>query len=113
MKAKKCDRCGTFYEDYEPTEEQGGANTVLTSYVTPSGQGKTKAVYDLCPDCMENQVKFLRNEAVESGTPSVSPSEPPTSDSGPSEGKDTTQGVNGDSGPSEGHSEGLGGGGND
>ena len=28
MKARKCDRCGKFYDDYKPTEETKNANAL-------------------------------------------------------------------------------------
>ena len=65
--AKKCDRCGKFYEYYagRNTEfkKSGKSNgLVLLDYDTKGGYWVNKS-YDLCPECMRKLEAFLiRNE---------------------------------------------------
>lgn len=56
--AKKCDRCGKFYDIYEPVDNAAGfyfANNVGSSL---------QPLYDLCPDCMEELINWLTNPVV-------------------------------------------------
>ena len=59
--AKKCDRCDKLYEDYDGIEvvEHGDSYNWLRIF-TPSIKYKT---YDLCPDCMEKLISFLKFES--------------------------------------------------
>lgn len=68
--ARKCDRCGNFYEQvYEPKIEELAGSYVFNilnedvGYITgirisASGQG-TSEILDLCPECRKDFVKFL------------------------------------------------------
>ena len=72
MEAKQCDRCGVLYTnaDIEKLENVSIAGfgkvngLVLRLY---NGRLKTKKTksFDLCPECMRRQVKFLRGENQE------------------------------------------------
>lgn len=62
MLAKKCDRCGELYENYNGKFEKvpDRANTVsLLSRYADEKSAKVVKVYDLCPRCMEDAVKYL------------------------------------------------------
>ena len=47
-KARKCDRCGKFYEDYESAY-----------HVTTTKGAYTNKTVDLCPDCTQKLIKWL------------------------------------------------------
>lgn len=56
MDAKKCDRCGAYYEEKSTTY-----NTKF-EIVTLNGSNYSRKKYDLCPVCFEKLQKFLLNE---------------------------------------------------
>lgn len=49
-KAKKCDKCGAFYEPYR-------TNIIVITKDSLSSDG-----LDLCPDCMDTFKKWLKND---------------------------------------------------
>lgn len=49
-KAKKCDKCGAFYEPYK-------TEIIILSNAIPTMDG-----VDLCPDCMDTFKKWLNND---------------------------------------------------
>ena len=57
--AKKCDRCGKFYENY-PTGNKSQYNALRIIQRNSIGEtinGYT--TYDLCPECMDELVKSM------------------------------------------------------
>lgn len=60
--AKKCDRCGRFYDFYEGIEFTAGANR-YTYVVLASGESVNERRFDMCPDCMRQVIRFLHNES--------------------------------------------------
>ena len=64
--AKKCDRCGKFYEYYagRNTEFKNSEKTnaiLFLDYDTKGGYWVNKS-YDLCIDCMRKLIKFIKND---------------------------------------------------
>lgn len=68
--AKKCDRCGTYFEE-KPSEEK---KIVITRHDKITGFDLSQGVHfkdvkkeeiDLCPDCMEELLEFLRGKKDE------------------------------------------------
>lgn len=57
--AKKCDRCGNFYDIYETDNHTAGFRFVDKRYNLSS-----QTIYDLCPDCMGELINWLANPAV-------------------------------------------------
>lgn len=49
-KAKKCDKCGAFYEPYQ------------TNIIILTEKSLTRDGLDLCPDCMDTFKKWLNND---------------------------------------------------
>lgn len=49
-KARKCDKCGAFYEPYR-------TNIIVITKDSVSSDG-----LDLCPDCMDTFKKWLKND---------------------------------------------------
>lgn len=68
MKARKCDRCGKFYDDYKPTEETKNANALRLMGATQTS-AHHGGWYDLCEGCMKDLVTLL-------DTPPKAPEEP-------------------------------------
>ena len=54
-KAKKCDRCGAFYEPYKTDIN------IITGVIITTDSLKTDG-FDLCPDCMDTFKKWLNND---------------------------------------------------
>ena len=51
--AKKCDRCGRFYDIYKPDDNAVGFRFI------DSAEYPLRPVYDLCPDCMGELINWL------------------------------------------------------
>ena len=64
--AKKCDRCGKFYEHY-PKGNKSQSNAIRKVQKDDTG-GTVNAfanwVIDLCPECMNSFEKWLKNEPM-------------------------------------------------
>lgn len=61
MDAKKCDRCGAFYEvEHERSNESTFFNQVrvINAYMDMSSYIRAK--FDLCPDCRKAFEKFMK-----------------------------------------------------
>lgn len=58
--AKKCDRCGKFYEHY-PTGNKLQCNAIRKIQRNVAGEtiAKNDLVIDLCPECMDKFEKFM------------------------------------------------------
>lgn len=55
MVAKKCDRCGTYYDEYHKLINSNKVNSIRLIN-RGVGVDSTFKIYDLCPKCMD---KFL------------------------------------------------------
>ena len=73
MLAKKCDRCGRYYDHYGINNREAMANGVNLVYITVGhevttlAKGDDNAIYDLCIECMRGLVEYLhemRNSEV-------------------------------------------------
>ena len=62
MQAKKCDRCGKFYELYDGFEIAKGGNKYNTVRLEKLVCDSIYRKFDLCPECMEKLVNFIKNE---------------------------------------------------
>lgn len=61
--AKKCDRCGKFYEHYTAVNQTGAYNAVGKIRRLLNGAiGSCDTAIDLCPDCMAAFEKFIKDE---------------------------------------------------
>ena len=61
--AKKCDRCGKFYEHYPIDNQTGALNAIKRAKVSSEGEIEYMEKYkDLCPECMDKLNKFLKGE---------------------------------------------------
>lgn len=74
MDAKKCDRCGKYYDKYAGLYEQAEEGTLFERYRLPYNQlligngiyDKTipNKIFELCPDCMMKFDKWMNKEGV-------------------------------------------------
>lgn len=67
MLAKKCDRCGKLYENYEKryigaVKEINGIDLIRGSL---RGERFYSDTYDLCPACMESLMLFITDPEAE------------------------------------------------
>lgn len=70
MRAKKCDRCGKLYEHYDGCKDfksNGNANGVLLIDRDLENKYYGRKDYDLCPDCMNGLIAFLKREDKSNG----------------------------------------------
>lgn len=67
MRAKKCDRCGKYYEHYEGQTQfraSERANALLLIDRDLDEKYWSRKIYDLCPECMKMLERFVRGGAV-------------------------------------------------
>ncbi len=63
--AKKCDRCGKFYEHYPIGNIPGEYNALEKVRLGKNGAVEYRSSdMDLCPDCMYSFVKFMKGSKV-------------------------------------------------
>lgn len=63
--AKKCDRCGKFYEHYPIGNIPGEYNALEKVRLGKHGAVEYRSSdMDLCPDCMNSFVKFMKGSKV-------------------------------------------------
>lgn len=63
--AKKCDRCGKFYDHYPIDDTVRQYNAVRTIQKKFTGETKNShAAYDLCPECMASFAHWFKNEPM-------------------------------------------------
>lgn len=67
MIARKCDRCGKLYEVYSKkyhiNEKEFEIDSISLLGLSVRGDLYDRQVYfDLCPDCLEEAVSFIRNK---------------------------------------------------
>ena len=64
--AKKCDRCGKFYQHY-PTGNKSQCNTIEKFQRNAAGEtinGGCSSKCDLCPECMAEFEKFMASGGI-------------------------------------------------
>ena len=63
--AKKCDRCGKFYEHYPVGNWPGEYNAIEKVRLGKNGAVEYRSSdMDLCPDCMYSFVKFMKGSKI-------------------------------------------------
>lgn len=60
MDAKKCDRCGKYYDLYNTNNHK--ANGIKLASYNESGLYELIKSIDLCPECMEDAKKFTEGK---------------------------------------------------
>lgn len=62
-KAKKCDRCGTYFDDNKEYPASGnGYRSVLDGAAFTMKNGGLSTCYDLCDDCITKLKEWLKGE---------------------------------------------------
>lgn len=65
--AKKCDRCGAYYEKNESMKvSHNGVKTVIDSVCTYTKTGYIYKDYDLCDNCVNDFINFICGAALAS-----------------------------------------------
>lgn len=63
MRARKCDRCGCYYDTYQGNmkfEKTGRANALWLIDRFEDNKAMSRESYDLCPRCMQELEEFLK-----------------------------------------------------
>lgn len=63
MDAKKCDRCGIFYQTNRDYYDKVGYNGIV-GFATTNKDKKIVHVFDLCEDCVNDLKTFARNDTA-------------------------------------------------
>lgn len=58
-RAKKCDRCGAFYEENARIKVKHNGETFIDGLYTTTSNGFTYKSYDLCDECVDDLMHFL------------------------------------------------------
>lgn len=65
MNAKKCDRCGKFYDEYNNEIETESPNYLQLCQENMNKQRYVEEEYDLCLECMAKLQKWLKGEKTD------------------------------------------------
>ena len=65
MIAKKCDRCGKLYEEYNLSNNSKKINGMMLLNISSNQHYYGHSLKDLCPSCSAELVKWLNNESEE------------------------------------------------
>lgn len=60
--AKKCDRCGELYEEYNVINSVKNINGIMTLNIDDRQKHYSHGPYDLCPACSDELMKWFRKE---------------------------------------------------
>ena len=60
--AKKCDRCGKFYDGYNLVKNYKNINGIMTLNIDEQGHDYTHKPLDLCPRCKDSFEKWLNKK---------------------------------------------------
>ena len=59
MDAKKCDRCGKFFEKQDDNGEYKGGRVILCSYGSFSLREEADISIDVCPECRTDFERWI------------------------------------------------------
>lgn len=62
MIAKKCDRCGTLYEEYNIKNSNKCINGLMLLNINSDQRYYAHGPYDICPKCTEEFMKWFKKE---------------------------------------------------
>lgn len=57
--AKKCDRCGAFYDPYRGVRYRSADGELYSAFKTVLANAFATKNIDMCPDCMKETITFL------------------------------------------------------
>ena len=58
--AKKCDICGSLYENYNAKPDDVDTNGITFLNIRDSGNYSENRKYDCCPECMDGIKHFIK-----------------------------------------------------
>ena len=58
--AKKCDRCGKFYEAYNTKNDRENISGIMTLNLDDNGKFYSHEPLDLCPECKDAFEEWFR-----------------------------------------------------
>lgn len=64
MMIRRCDRCGAAYEPKSLTIDCFDVNAIMTIECDMADQWANCDIYDLCPDCLADFARWLKNKAL-------------------------------------------------
>lgn len=70
MNARKCDRCGMFYEEYNMINNKKAINGVMLLNIDSNDRYFSHGPNDLCPTCSEEFVNWF-NRSNKVGTAKI------------------------------------------
>ena len=59
--AKKCDRCGKFYEAYNTAKDSENINGIMTLNLDDQRKYYSHEPLDLCPECKDAFEEWMKN----------------------------------------------------
>lgn len=62
MNAKKCDRCGKYYDSYGINNDPNNTNAIMFVNADKDGRYFSHEVIDLCPECKNEVKEFVDNK---------------------------------------------------
>lgn len=65
MTAKKCDRCGAYYELYGVKNDAQNCNGFMMLNIDKEDMYCKHEKIDLCPDCMAKLYEFMKKEVAQ------------------------------------------------
>ena len=60
--AKKCDRCGSYYDEYNIRKNSEKINIVMIINIDSKDDYYSHGPYDLCPVCSDELMKWFGKE---------------------------------------------------
>lgn len=60
--AKKCDRCGKFYESYNMKRDSKNINGIMFLNLDDKQKYYAHGAIDLCPECTTELMKWFKKE---------------------------------------------------
>ena len=63
--ARKCDRCGNLYEEYNTDNDNKSFNAIMTINLDHKRQYYPRKALDLCPECMTKLANWLSRDERE------------------------------------------------
>ena len=60
--AKRCDRCGLYYDEYNIRNNSEKINIVMIINIDSKDDYYSHGPYDLCPACSNELMKWLKKE---------------------------------------------------
>lgn len=60
MNAKKCDRCGKYYDSYGTNDDPENTNAIMLVNADRNGHYFSHGIIEFCPECMNEAKEFVK-----------------------------------------------------